>query len=192
MTHKGWCFVKHQTNKQTSKHQFHKQHDIIFTEFGTYEKEYNSEFVFRDMNTLLHLKDSMVFWVYHKEETMAIIRFPYSSPLTDPPPTNTVTRWPLSWVRHGHTPGFYFSSILYSYIFSRRHCIDVIDASMSIGKSRFNSGIKPLMYSCFPKFLKIAIFVIIIYIPYTCLRVCCKHMLCLMYDFSLPIHERYI
>ena len=28
-----------------------------------------------------------------------------------------------------------------------------------------------------------AIFVIIIYIPYTCLRVCYKHMLCLMYDF---------
>ena len=35
-------------------------------------------------------------------------------------------------------------------------------------------------------------FVIIIYIPYTCLRVCCKHMLCLMYDIFLPIHERYI
>ena len=37
-----------------------------------------------------------------------------------------------------------------------------------------------------------AIFVIIIYIPYTCLRVCYKHMLCLMYDFFLPIQERYI
>ena len=49
-------------NKQTNvQAPFHKQHDIIVTEFGTYEKEYNSEFVFRDMNTLLHLKDSMVF-----------------------------------------------------------------------------------------------------------------------------------
>ena len=36
-----------------------------------------------------------------------------------------------------------------------------------------------------------AFIVIIIYIPYTCLRVCCKHMLCLMYDFFLPIYDRY-
>ena len=39
------------------------------------------------------------------------------------------------------------------------------------------------LYSCFPKILLITIFVIIIYIPYTCLRVCYKHMLCFMYDF---------
>ena len=35
-------------------------------------------------------------------------------------------------------------------------------------------------------------FVIIIYIPYTCLRVCYKHMPCLMYNFFLSLHEQNI
>ena len=47
-------------------------------------------------------------------------------------------------------------------------------------------------YSCFPKFLYIAIFVIIIYISYTCLSVCKKLVLCLWYDLFLLLYARHI
>ena len=42
-------------------------------------------------------------------------------------------------------------------------------------------------YSCFPNILWITINVIIIYLPYTCLCVCYKRMLCLMYDFCQKV-----
>ena len=47
-------------------------------------------------------------------------------------------------------------------------------------------------YSCFPFFLKITIFVIIIYIPYTCLSVFNKLVLCLRYDLFLLLYARHI
>ena len=47
-------------------------------------------------------------------------------------------------------------------------------------------------YSCFPKYLSIAIFVIIIYIPHTCLGVCNKLVLCLRYDLFLLLYARHI
>ena len=49
-----------------------------------------------------------------------------------------------------------------------------------------------IIYSCFPKFLQIAIIVIIIYIPYTCLSVCNKLVLCLKCDLFLLLHARHI
>ena len=58
---------------------------------------------------------------------------------------------------------------------------------LDLFKSNFALNIQLLS-----KFFIDSDFVIIIYIPYTCLRVCYKHMLCLMYDFFLTLHERYI
>ena len=43
-------------------------------------------------------------------------------------------------------------------------------------------------YSCFPKILSIAIFVIIIYIPYTCLGVCNKLVCTIPQAFNKITH----
>ena len=49
-----------------------------------------------------------------------------------------------------------------------------------------------MIYSCFPKFLKIAIFIIIIYKPYTHLSVRNKPVLCLRYDLFRLLYARHI
>ena len=47
-----------------------------------------------------------------------------------------------------------------------------------------------LYTAAFQFFLEIAIFVIILYIPYTCLYVYNKFMLCLMYDLFLLLQDK--
>ena len=74
--------------------------------------------------------------------------------------------------------------------------LTVVVATLSVNKMNVmvdNVCIKFYsVYSCFPKVLLIAIFVIIIYIPYTCLSACNKLVLCLRYVLFLLLYARHI
>ena len=76
----------------------------------------------------------------------------------------------------------YINQINSSYLSCRMACVACL--SNLTDTSQFTAA--------FQNFYKIVIFVIIIYIPYTCLSVCNKLVVCLRYDLFLLLYARHI